>query len=210
MTEEIRYSALHYAAKSKSSADAAAASASHCDQVAADFDVNAAQKTSDFDANAAAKTTTFNNNAQTKTNEYNANHNDKLAIIQGKVTESQTWATRSENAAHTTLRDVVPLGSLTTDSTTTLAENNVYSATIPAAGNYSFALSITNTSPAYHVQIKLFLTVVPSAPIISWGCDKFFNGAEPDIDAGNYVIYWDYDNLTQQWVCGGMPYSVAD
>lgn len=188
-----KYSALHYAAKAEKSAASALSSKEHCDQVVTTFDTHAADKTIEFDNHVSDKTDAFDIHAD------------------GKIKEASDWAIRSEEASHVTLRDVTPLGTLSPSSTVSLKENEVYSATISGDGIYTFQPSfiIAGQVPTYHVQIKLFLTVSVSSPTISWGVSKFINGTEPDIEVGNFIIYWDYDNQTQEWCCGGLPYTPA-
>lgn len=143
--------------------------------------------------------------------------------------QAQLWAIRSEDAAHTTLRDVVNLGTFKEDSEIELASNVDYILTIEdteiieelpegieaeepvlVSPMITFVPKLTEEDPQYHIQIKLYLTVKSTAPVISWGTTFFFNGAEPEIEEPNYIIYWDYDNHTKQWICGNMLYKEAE
>lgn len=50
---------------------------------------------------------------------------------------------------------------------------------------------------------------VTGTPTINWGTTNFFNKETPEIVAGNYDCYFDYDNLMNAWVVGVMNKGAA-
>ena len=50
---------------------------------------------------------------------------------------------------------------------------------------------------------------VTGTPTINWGTTNFFNNETPTIKAGNYDVYFDYDNLMSAWVVGVMSKGKA-
>lgn len=89
--------------------------------------------------------------------------------------------------------------------TLTLAVNKVYSAAI--TGNTTFSLPTPGNKNVFN-QIKVMLKVT-GTPTINWGTTQFFNKATPEIEAGCYDVYFDYDNNLSAWVCGAMPKGAA-
>lgn len=92
-----------------------------------------------------------------------------------------------------------------TSGTLTLAVNKVYSAAI--TGNTTFSLPTPGNKNVFN-QIKVMLKVT-GTPTINWGTTQFFNKATPEIEAGCYDVYFDYDNNLNAWVCGAMPKGAA-
>lgn len=92
-----------------------------------------------------------------------------------------------------------------TSGTLTLAVNKVYSAAI--TGNTTFSLPTPSNKNVFN-QIKVMLKVT-GTPTINWGTTQFFNKATPEIEAGCYDVYFDYDNNLNAWVCGAMPKGAA-
>lgn len=92
-----------------------------------------------------------------------------------------------------------------TSGTLTLAVNKVYSAAI--TGNTTFSLPTPGNKNVFN-QIKVMLEVT-GTPTINWGTTQFFNKATPEIEAGCYDVYFDYDNNLNAWVCGAMPKGAA-
>lgn len=86
-----------------------------------------------------------------------------------------------------------------TSGAVTLADNTVYTGTI--TGEVRFFLPTVTDATQYH-QIKAMLYL--PAVTINWGTSLFFNKTTPEIEAGNYSVYWDYDPLLGAWVCGVM------
>lgn len=83
--------------------------------------------------------------------------------------------------------------------------NKVYSLTLDGATTFSLPAP-ANTS--IFNQIKAMMKVT-GTPTIVWGTDQFFNKATPEIEAGNYDVYFDYDNDLSKWVVGAMAKGVA-
>ena len=92
-----------------------------------------------------------------------------------------------------------------TSGTLTLAVNKAYSAAI--TGNTTFSLPTPGNKNVFN-QIKVMLKVT-GTPTINWGTTQFFNKATPEIEAGCYDVYFDYDNNLNAWVCGAMPKGAA-
>lgn len=57
-------------------------------------------------------------------------------------------------------------------------------------------------------QIKIYCEI-QGTPTIGWGTSTFYNGREPSSDAGNYVLYYDYDFNLSSWVVGQLSVSQA-
>lgn len=53
------------------------------------------------------------------------------------------------------------------------------------------------------------MAVVSGTPIINWGTTQFFNKTTPEIEAGSYDFYFDYDNLIGDWVCGAIQKGIT-
>lgn len=92
-----------------------------------------------------------------------------------------------------------PITALTaTSGTITLAINKIY--TLSVTGTTTFSLPTPSNKNVFN-QIKVMLKVT-GTPTINWGTTNFFNKETPEIKAGNYDCYFDYDNLINAWVVG--------
>ena len=86
-----------------------------------------------------------------------------------------------------------------TEGNIALEADKMYTMTI--TGTTTFTLPTVTDMSKFH-QIKLMIKV-DATTTINWGTTYFFNKETPDIDSGNsYDVYYDYDNLLGQWVCG--------
>ena len=65
----------------------------------------------------------------------------------------------------------------------------------------SFVLPAGNT--AQHGQIKMFLTLT-GTPTINWGTTQFLGRETPNVEAGEYVVYFDYIPALSSWAVGAM------
>ncbi len=92
-----------------------------------------------------------------------------------------------------------------TSGTISLAVNKIY--TISVSGTTTFSLPTPSNANVFN-QIKLMMKVTGS-PTINWGTTRFFNKTTPEIEAGNYDVYFDYDKLLGAWVCGVIVKGVA-
>lgn len=92
-----------------------------------------------------------------------------------------------------------------TSGTVALAVNKIYSMTI--SGATTFTLPTPSNTNVFN-QIKVILKVT-GTPTINWGTTNFFNKATPEIAAGSYDVYFDYDKLMNAWVAGAMPKGAA-
>ena len=88
----------------------------------------------------------------------------------------------------------------------TLEVNKVYSGEISAAA--MFVLPPPSNTGFFN-QIKVMLKVI-GTPTINWGTTNFFNKETPEIEAGCYDVYFDYDNNLNAWVCGAMAKGAAE
>ena len=93
----------------------------------------------------------------------------------------------------------------TTSGTITLAVNKIY--TLSVTGATTFSLPTPSNKNVFN-QIKVMLKVT-GTPTINWGTTNFFNNETPTIKAGNYDVYFDYDNLMSAWVVGVMSKGKA-
>lgn len=87
-----------------------------------------------------------------------------------------------------------------TSGTITLAVNKIYSLAI--SGATTFSLPTPSNKNVFN-QIKVMLKVT-GTPTVDWGTTQFFNKTTPEIGAGCYDVYFDYDNNLNAWVCGAM------
>ena len=88
----------------------------------------------------------------------------------------------------------------------TLEVNKIYSMNL--TGATTFALPNPINKNIFN-QIKI-MAQITGTPTINWGTTQFFNKAIPEIEAGNYDIYFDYDNLLNAWVCGAIVKGIAE
>ena len=93
-----------------------------------------------------------------------------------------------------------------TSGTVALTVNKIYSMTV--SGATTFTLPTPGNVNVFN-QIKVMMKVT-GTPTINWGTTRFFNKATPEIEAGNYDVYFDYDNLLGAWVAGAMPKGAAE
>lgn len=99
-----------------------------------------------------------------------------------------------------------PITALTaTSGTITLSVNKIY--TLSVTGATTFSLPTPSNKNVFN-QIKVMLKVT-GTPTINWGTTNFFNNETPTIKAGNYDVYFDYDNLMGAWVVGVMSKGKA-
>lgn len=92
-----------------------------------------------------------------------------------------------------------------TSGTITLAVNKIY--TLSVTGTTTFSLPTPSNKNVFN-QIKVMMKVTVT-PTINWGTTNFFNKETPEIVAGNYDCYFDYDNLMNAWVVGVMNKGAA-
>ncbi|MBS4773441.1 MAG: hypothetical protein KHX55_04100 [Proteobacteria bacterium] len=98
------------------------------------------------------------------------------------------------------------LSSITnTSGTIALEINKIYTMTVSAAT--TFTLPTPSNTNMFN-QIKIMMKVT-GTPTINWGTTNFFNKTTPEIAAGSYDVYFDYDKLMNAWVCGVMPKGAA-
>lgn len=92
-----------------------------------------------------------------------------------------------------------------TSGTISLAVNKIY--TLSVTGATTFSLPTPSNKNVFN-QIKIMMKVT-GTPTINWGTTNFFNNQTPEIKAGNYDVYFDYDNLMSVWVVGVMSKGKA-
>lgn len=99
-----------------------------------------------------------------------------------------------------------PITALTaTSGTIALAVNKIY--TLSISGATTFSLPTPSNKNVFN-QIKIMMKVT-GTPTVNWGTSNFFNKETPEIVAGNYDCYFDYDNLMNAWVVGVMNKGAA-
>lgn len=94
-----------------------------------------------------------------------------------------------------------PLTALSaTSGTVALSINKIHILAI--TGNTTFSLPTPSNKNVFN-QIKVMLKVT-GTPTITWGTSYFFNTEAPEIEAGSYDLYFDYDNHLNAWVAGAI------
>lgn len=95
----------------------------------------------------------------------------------------------------------LPLVSIiTTSGSVSLLTNTIYA--ISLNGITTFVLPQT-VDATVHNQIKMFMRIT-GAISINWGTSNFINATAPDVAAGDYLVYWDYNPNKAAWTCGAM------
>lgn len=87
----------------------------------------------------------------------------------------------------------------------TLEDGQVYRVSINTAT--AFVLPAV-TDVSVHHQIKVFLSV-SGTPVIDWGTTQFLGRETPDVEAGEYIIYFDYVPALSAWAVGAMAAGSA-
>lgn len=94
-----------------------------------------------------------------------------------------------------------PLAPITaTSGTVALEVNKIYTMEISGATTFTLPVSV-NT--AYFNQIKI-MAKVTGTPTIDWGTTYFMNKSAPELEAGCYDFYFDYDPNLAGWVVGAI------
>lgn len=91
-----------------------------------------------------------------------------------------------------------------TSGSVSLSVNSIFAMNI--TGETTFSLPASGTT--LFNQIKLMLKVT-GTPTINWGTTYFYNKETPAIEEGSYDVYYDYDPVINQWVCGVISKGVA-
>lgn len=93
-----------------------------------------------------------------------------------------------------------------TSGTISLQVSGVYSITITGATTFQLP-----QNPGANVLNQILVQMsVTGTPSIAWGTAKFFNKATPEIEAGDYDVVFEYDNVKTAWVCGVLPKGAAE
>ena len=104
-----------------------------------------------------------------------------------------------ESAGEATANFQQPLITLSqTSGTASLEINKIYSMKIDGALTFVLPASV-NTN--FFNQIKV-MAQITGTPTITWGTTYFVNKEAPEIEAGYYDIYFDWDNNLGGWVVG--------
>lgn len=118
-------------------------------------------------------------------------------IVIDKADKADVYTKDEINDKLEELNSIYPITE--TRGTIALEADKMYTMTI--TGTTTFTLPTVTDMSKFH-QIKLMIQV-NATTTINWGTSYFFNKETPDIDSGNsYDVYYDYDNLLGQWVCG--------
>lgn len=67
--------------------------------------------------------------------------------------------------------------------------------------NGNTVISLPTPIAGIENQIKVYLSIGTTSTV-DWGTTKYYDGHEPFVTAGNYVIYYDYDFNLSSWVVG--------
>lgn len=129
-------------------------------------------------------------------------------FVGGVLVPEPTKDDNSQKTATTSwVRNVQPLINVisATSGTVTLAANKVYTMSITDATTFTLPTSVDTI---VFNQIKVMATVT-GTPTITWGTTNFFNKATPEIEAGSYDFYFDYDNGLGAWVAGALSKGAA-
>lgn len=122
--------------------------------------------------------------------------------MENEVYSARHWAKKAEQAAvQATAASKMPITVIAASSGNIVLEpDTVCKAALNGATVFA---PNTPADVSVHHQIKLFMAVT-GTPTINWGTTKFFNETAPDIAAGKYIVYYDYDPNLSAWVCGAM------
>lgn len=205
--EQVYYSALHWAKKAEKDANRAAVSSANAED-AKNLANEAVSRLGEFDStveNVKAEITTLSSTEQA-TIVAVAEENKNSAVSEINSTKSDAVKT-VEQAGAAIANYQQPVEVITeTSGTITLQSTKIYQMQITDA--VSFVLP-SEISVDYFNQIKV-MAQITGAPTIDWGTVQFFNKAIPEIEEGNYDIYFDYDNLLNAWICGAIVKGVAE
>lgn len=114
-------------------------------------------------------------------------------------------STKAANTAYVNNFQSAVTALTATSGTVALAVNKIY--TLSISGATTFSLPTPSNTNIFN-QIKVMLKVT-GTPTVNWGTTQFFNKATPEIAAGNYDVYFDYDKNMGAWVAGAMPKGAA-
>ena len=92
-----------------------------------------------------------------------------------------------------------------TSGAVALEVNKIYSMAID--GDVTFTLPST-VDTAYFNQIKVMVNYTSGT--VDFGTTNYFNKTAPELEAGYYDIYFDYDNHMSGWVVGAVSKGVAE
>ena len=93
------------------------------------------------------------------------------------------------------------------DKGNTMLSKDFQGGVLVMTGATTFSLPTPSNKNVFN-QIKVMMKVT-GTPTINWGTINFFNNETPEIKAGNYDCYFDYDNLMNAWVVGVMNKGAA-
>lgn len=105
----------------------------------------------------------------------------------------------------------IPLKTLSGSGSIELEDNTAY--LIEVTGNVSFTLpSITDLSKIHQIFMQIKMDNIYTITLSQYGEDlKYFGLEEVDFSrAGNYNLYYEFDNLNQNWVCGALQKGNAE
>lgn len=191
------YSCYHYHKKCEESASNAATSAANAEE-AKNLANEAVSKLGEFDS-------TVEN---AKEGIVSLSATEQAVIVSTASSAKEVVVTEINSTKDTAIGEVEQAGSVIatyqypivpiaeTSGSVSLATNTIYQMEITDA--VAFVFPEVNT--AVFNQIKV-MAKITGTPTIDWGTTHFFNKATPEIEGGNYDIYFDYDNLLGAWVC---------
>lgn len=134
------------------------------------------------------------NTKNTATN-YNENFSMMLDYIEDEVQAAKDHVDNTLSI-YETINALSP-----TTGTVTLEDNKIYK--ITPSGNVTFSLpNITDNTKFHQILVQINMSVVYTMTL---GTTYFFDGVKPLFTStGLYDLIYEYDNASENWVCGAI------
>lgn len=130
-----------------------------------------------------------------------------LGTIYGNLTGNASTATKATqdsvgNVILATYEKIAKPVEAINGSSIELADNTIYK--IQISNDTTFVLpTVTNLNTFHQIVIQLDMSTQPYS--ITLGTSVYFDGEAPDLStSGVYNLYYEYDILSQAWVCGAL------
>lgn len=135
-------------------------------------------------------------------------NNDIIKVLVDSTHNNQAsyyrWVTATSSFSYIGSEvDYMYMNTLAGSGTVALTDNSMNK--LNQTGTVTFSLPIITDLTAFH-QILVQITTSGYAINLGLGTNpRFFNNVEPDLSsAGVYNLYYEYDNINQEWVCGSL------
>lgn len=129
--------------------------------------------------------------------------NKSFVLYNGEVYKAIANSVNQEptNSSYWVMVSNYPVVSKSYSSTIALENNKINVVTL--TGNVTFSLPTpANTGILNQIEVQLYMA---SARTINLGTSNYFNNTVPDFSSsGYYNLYYEYDNIKQQWVVGAI------